>query len=104
MAAKKGVCLARDLGIRTVILEGDEKRVLDSFGDGSEDLSHNEIILVEAYSIASSFNLFKAQFIPRYCNIVVDRLVDLNKVRDKEVWTIEAPHYIWDVLVLEAGF
>ena len=93
---------AFDLGIRAIILEGDAKLILDSFEESSLDLSHNGTILAYAYSLATRFNFFKANFVPRRCNIVVDKLVGLANVWDNQIWTDEAPTCILDVLALEA--
>ena len=41
MAIREGLSLAKDLGIRDLILEGDAKLVIESFEDSSVDLSHN---------------------------------------------------------------
>ena len=64
-AAKEGLLLARDLGIRTLILEGDAKHVIESFENNIEDLSHIGIILPKAYRLVSCFHFFIYQFVFR---------------------------------------
>ena len=39
-------------------------------------------ILGDVYGLASRFNFFKANFVLRRCNIVVDRLAGLTNVWD----------------------
>lgn len=84
-----------------MILEGDAKTLLDNFESSSEDLSHDGLILVEAYSVAFCFNSFKTHFIPRSCNIMANKLTKLAKDRNYQAWTIEALHCIRDILGLE---
>ena len=51
MAALEGLCLAKELGIRAVILKGDVKTMLKRFQNSSLDLSHNRLILSDAFRI-----------------------------------------------------
>ena len=67
LAVKEGLLLAQNLGVTALILEGDAKMVLESFDQSSSILSHNGIILSEAYGLISKFSYFKAQFVPRCC-------------------------------------
>ena len=60
MTIKEGLSLAKDLGNRVVILEGDAKIMLDSFECSLVDLSHTGLILAYAYRLTSRFNFFKA--------------------------------------------
>ena len=98
---KERLGLAQYLVIRAIILEVDAKIVLESFKHSSINLSHKGIILTEAYSIASNFRFFKTQFVPRYYNLVANKLANLARVRDNQVWTSKAPSCILDVLALE---
>ena len=52
MVAMEGLCLAKDLEIRVVILEGDAKTVIECFQNSSMDLSHNGLILFDAFRVA----------------------------------------------------
>ena len=63
MAIREGVSLAKELGIRSVILEGEAKIVLDSFECSSANLSRNELILAYAYRLVSWFNFLLATLI-----------------------------------------
>ena len=103
MAKKEALGLAQNLGIRALILEGDAKTVLESFEHNFINLSHNWIILTKVYSITSNFRFFKAQFILRYCSSVADKLANLARVRDNQIWTSEAPRCILDAFGLEAS-
>ena len=76
--------------------------MMESFGSSSNDLSHNWLILLEAYRLALGLNYFKAQCIPRCCNMVADRLARLAKDWDTKVWTNEAVSYIKEILAFEA--
>ena len=78
-AVKEGLQLASDLGIRALILESDVRVVVEDFGTGSMDRSHNGLIMVEAYRLALGFNYFKAQYTPRFCNSVADKLAKSAK-------------------------
>ena len=102
LVMKEGLILAKNLGIRALKLEGDAKDVLDSFEQSSNMLSHNGIILSKAYSIAANFSFFKAQFIPRCCNLVADKLAKLARNGDTQIWANEPPSCIMDVLAYEA--
>ena len=83
--AKEGLEFAFGLGIRAIILEGDAKLILDSFKESSVDWSHNGTILAAACSLASKFNFFKANFVPRRCNKVANRLAGLTNVWDNQI-------------------
>ena len=63
MAIREGVSLAKELGIRSVILEGEAKIVLVSFECSSANLSRNELILAYAYRLVSWFNFLLATLI-----------------------------------------
>ena len=58
MAAKEGLQLAIDLGIRALVLESDVRLVMECFGSNSNDMSHNGLILIEAYKLAMGLKLF----------------------------------------------
>ena len=73
MAAKEVLHFALGLGIRAIILEGNAKLVLDNFEESTMDLSRNDTILADAYGLTFRFNFFKANFIPRRCNMVASR-------------------------------
>lgn len=60
LAVKEGLLLAQNLGVTALILEGDAKMVLESFDQSSSILSHNGIILSEAYGLTYKFSFFKA--------------------------------------------
>ena len=74
---KEGLVLAKNLGIRALILERDAKSVIESFDQSSVNLSHNGVISTKAFGIASSFSFFKAQYVPRCCNLVADKIASL---------------------------
>ena len=66
------------------------------------DLSYNGLILYDACRCASEFIYFKAQYISRNCNVVVDRIAMLARNRDKQVWISKALSCIRDILANEA--
>ena len=76
---KEGLQLASDLGIRALILESDLRVVMEYFGSDSNDMSHNGLILVETYRLALGLNYFKAQYTPRSCNSIADKLAKSAK-------------------------
>ena len=100
-AVKEGLGLAFNLGIRALHLEGDAKLVLESFDKSTSILTHNGLILSEAYNLASRFTYFKAQYIPRSGNLVADKLAKLAKTREYQMWVNVPPICILDVLAQE---
>ena len=52
---------------------------MESIDSSCNNLSLNEILLYEIGLIASEFIKFKAQFVFRQCNKVVDALIDIAK-------------------------
>ena len=76
--------------------------MIESFGSNSSDLSQNGLILLEAYRLALGVTYFKAQYTPRCCNIVANRIARLAKEGDTRVWTNEASSCIIDILAYEA--
>ena len=101
MAAKEGLQLAVDFWIRVLILESDAQMMMESFGSNSNNLSHG-LILIEAYRLVLGLNYYKAQYTPRCCNRVADRLAKSVKDWDIRVWTMETLSYIKDILASEA--
>ena len=69
IAAKEGLMFAKEMGLNSIILEGDAKNVFETFESSEEDLCLTGIILAEAYSTASWFHPFKPYFVLRICNI-----------------------------------
>ena len=102
MVAKEGLQLLIDLGIRALVLESDAQLVMECFGSNSNDMSHNRLILIDAYRLALGLTYFKAQYTLRCCNSIVDRLVKLAKDWDTSVWTKEVSSCIKDMLASEA--
>ena len=84
IAARDRLRFAFDFGIRKIILEGDAKLIIDSFERNSVDLSYNGNILADAYRLATKFNFFKANFVPRRCNMVADRIASLANMWDHQ--------------------
>ena len=82
IAVKEGLLLAWELGFHLIILKGDAKNVFTNFKDWNSDLSYSGAILVDAMYIASWFSYFKACFVPRHCNQVVDHLASLARFLD----------------------
>ena len=76
--------------------------VMESFGSNSNDLSHSGLILIEAFRLALRLNYFKAQYILKCCNSIIDRLAKLAKDWDTTVWTMEASSCIKDMLASKA--
>ena len=74
MTIRERLRLTKDLGIKAVILEGDAKIILENFESSLVILSHNGLILADAYRLAYRFSYFKAQLVPRTYNIIVDKL------------------------------
>ena len=103
LAVRESLLLAQNLGIRILILEGDAREVLESFDQRTMFHSHNVIILSEAYGLAAKFNYFKANFVPRCCNLVADKLAKLARTRDNQTWINEPPRCILDILAHEAS-
>ena len=64
IAAKEGMLLAWELGIRSIVLEGHAKNVIECFESSEEDLSDNGVILADAFNIASWFSYFSPHFVP----------------------------------------
>ena len=60
LAIREGLKLAKDLGIRAILLEGDAKIILENFDSSSSILSYNGLVLAYAFRLASKFNYFKA--------------------------------------------
>ena len=79
MVAKEGMHLAVELGIRALILEVNSQLIIESFESNFNDLSYNGLVLIEAFRLALGLNFFKAQYTPKDCNSIADRLAKLVK-------------------------
>ena len=84
--AREGIKLAWDLGIRSIIVERDAKELMESFENSNEDRSQTGLIISEAIGLASKFYYFKAQFVPRACNQVDDKLARSARVMNDQTW------------------
>ena len=103
IAVREGIKLAWDLGIRALILEGDAKEVMESVQASDENRYQTGLILSTAYGLTSKFHYFKAQFVPRACNQVADKLVRLARDGHDQIWYNEVLDCIKDVISLNIG-
>ena len=72
------------------------------FGTYSNDMSQNELILIETYKPALGLIYFKTQYTPRCCNSITDKLAKSAKDWDTRVWISETPFCIKNMLASEA--
>ena len=85
LAVKEALNFAWSIGIRRITLEGDAKNVYSCLEEPSVDLSGNGTIIHDIILLASWFNRFKAYFVPRQCNRVVNTLCKYARHSDY-VW------------------
>ena len=79
-AAPEGLLFARELGIRSVCLEGDAKVVFDNIKSGRQDLTYNRSILKDIYMCCSWSYRFDCDSISKDSNKVADCLANQVKV------------------------
>ena len=102
-AVMEGLHKAWEMGLWSIILEGDAKNVFEAFEKSEVDLSYTWSILSNAFILAQNFHYFKAQYVPRGCNTIPDKLVEIARNRYSQVWTNEAPMCARDVLSFDAS-
>lgn len=100
IVAREGLRIASELGLQSLILEGDATTIFESFNYNEEDLSYTRIILSKAYGFASRFYFSKAQFMPKSSNSVADKLFKLAKDMGSQLWLNGTLPCITDVLAL----
>ena len=80
----------------------------ESFERSDEDRSQTGLTIYKACSMASKFCYFKAQFVPRACNQVTDKLARLAPltrlagVMNDQVWYNEVPASVKNVISLDS--
>ena len=79
-AAREGVMLALELGVRLVILEGDSRVAFESIETSSWNLSYNGTLVHDICSMGLRFDRFKAQFVPRTRHRVANALARYAKI------------------------
>ena len=79
IAAREGVKLALKLGWRSIILEGDSKIVFENIESSSWDVSYNGTLIHDICSIRLRFDRFKAQYVYKNENRIVDALAHYVK-------------------------
>ena len=76
--------------------------VMESFENSNEDRSQTGLIISEASGLASKFYYFKAQFVPRACNQVADKLARSARVMNDQTWYNKVPDIVKDVMALDS--
>lgn len=106
--AKEGILLARDLGFKEVIIEGDALMVIKAFTkQGLPPCSVQKVIEGSIWRI-NSFKVLKANHVKRDCNIAAHLPTrHAVAVLDCIVWVEETPPFIFSQVckdVSETGF
>ena len=101
MAAVEGLKLARELGAQEVILEGDPRVGIESVETSNQLYSYRGSLIREICRLGLSFSRFKALYVPRNCNRIVDSIAHLAKFVGSKEWIGNIPNCIRDLVTLK---
>ena len=104
LTALKRVKLAKSLGLRSIILEDDARFVFEEFESSLMDPFYNGTQIHQIYFLGLSFEKFRAQIIPRNCNMVTNFLAYLAKFQMSKVWLEEVPNCILELITQDLSF
>lgn len=92
MLQKRGIKLALELGLKSIVFEVDASLVIESLESSAPDYSYNGSIIHEISGMELRFERFKIQYVPRECNRIVGFLAHFAKYHMFKVWLGEIPN------------
>ena len=104
MVAVERLKITRDKGLQLVILEGDSRLRFELIESNAVGLPDNRSLVHDISVLGLSFVRFKAQYVPRCCNKIVNSLAHLAKLVGSRIWIGEIANCIRDLVTLDLQF
>ena len=102
LATLKAVSLARDLGFRNVILEGDSLGLIKALKSAEDSLSPTGLLVDDVKWVASSFEQLVYSHVKRNDNRVAHSLAkNAFCIPDSQIWMEDVPSQITSILDLD---
>ena len=102
LVALKAVTLARDLGFRKAILEGDSLSLMKALKSKNDSLSPTGLLVDDVKWVASSFERLVYSHVKRNSNRVAHSLAkNALRILDLQVWMEDIPSHIISILDLD---
>ena len=102
LAALKAVALARDLGFRKAILEGDSLNLIKALKSIEDSLSLASLLVDDVKRVASSFERLVYSHVKRNSNRVAHSLAkNALHIPNLQVWMEDVPSHITSILDLD---
>ena len=102
LVALKAVTLARDLGFRKAILEGDFLSLMKALKSKNDSLSPTGLLVDDVKWVASSFERLVYSHVKRNSNRVAHSLAkNALRILDLQVWMEDVPSHITSILDLD---
>lgn len=103
-AVDEGILLARDLGLKDVIIEGDAKNVMAALSWSDTTPSSIQKIVEGSRKCLQQFHAWKANHINRSCNVAAHLLARYAcKVTDSVIWVEDTPLMIYDQICADVS-
>ncbi|KAF7814434.1 uncharacterized protein G2W53_028403 [Senna tora] len=102
LAIKKGVEVARQMGVTDLVVESDSRLVIDMLNSNCNDSSLLCSICVSILDICLDFNDVFFKWIPRACNMCADKICKAARhVAGEQIWQDSLPFCITDICTEE---
>ena len=104
IAAKKALQFAKDIGLSSIILEGDSKIVIDGLKSTYSFLNEYGHLLVEAEEVADQMDAVEFQHVPRQANKSAHNIArHARHVSEFTVWMEDVPSHLVSVIQADSA-
>ena len=99
IAARKALQFAKDIGLSSIILEGDSKIAIDGLKSMNSFLNEYVHLLVEAKEVADQMDLVEFHYVPRQANKSAHNIARYARhVSEFTVWMEDVPPHLVSVI------
>jgi len=99
IAASKALCLANDLGLSSIVLEGDSKITMDALAGENSSLAEYGHLVDEANELAKDFAYIEFRHVLRQKNSAAHNIArHARHVSEYSVWMEDIPPHLFSVI------
>ena len=105
IAARKALQFAKDIGLSSIILEGDSKIAIDGLKSMNSFLNEYVHLLVEAKEVADQMDAVEFQHVPRQANKPTHNIARHVRHASKfTVWMEDVPSHLVSVIQVDSTY